>query len=424
MKNVLFISFYFPPLGGAGTQRNFAYAKYLLNYNWHSVVLTVKNKVHHFYDYDQLKELNKKNIEVYRTLYFEPRHIYKREVDYQKNDKKQQNNNKISLVNIFKKIVSFIFIVDDLIFWLPFAYYKGLKIIKKQKIDIIYSTSPPETSHLIAFLLSKKMKIPWVADFRDEWSSDPYRYFPTLLHKKINYFLEKKVINKASKIIGATDYITDDLKKRCTDKTKFTTITNGYDYNLESISRRQKRNDRFTIMHTGSFSKSDGPDIFLKALETAIKQKAIPENKIQLVLIGSLLRFNTEIDCKIIKYISYQSYQRTINFLPEADLLLLIVSKKRGGGAYTTKIFDYIASGVPILALIPRDGLAAKLINKTNTGYVIDSEQSEETKKMIIKLYQQWEDGKLKSAPNYDIIKQYSRIVLAEKLATIFNELS
>ena len=419
MNNVLLISYYFPPMGGAGTQRSVGFVKYLPKNGWDPYVLTVKNDKYYFHDNNLLNAISS-NVKIFRTHYFEPRHIYRRDFT-----KKQRSEKKNMLSSILIKIVKFIFFIDDLMFWIPFAYFRGLKIIKKNSISIIYSSSPPETSHIVAYLLNKRTNIPWVADFRDEWTNDPYRIFPTKFHKKIAAFLEKMVIKNAKKVISAAEHITNYLASllKNSEKQKFFTITNGFDYELVIFKNKPIRTKKFIITHTGSFSKSEGPKYFFKAINNLLSQNTIPLNKIEIKFYGAISNIQHISFPAIIEYLPYVSYQKLSSILRQSTILLLIISSIRGEAAYTTKIFDYIASSVPILALLPPTGLASKLIKQTNTGYIVESENIEDISNAILNLYKKWQKDKLIIKPNYNLISQFSRKELTKKLATIFNQI-
>ena len=172
MKKVLIITYYWPPAGGPGVQRVLKFAKYLPQFGWEPVILTVENGNFPAVDEGLLGEVPD-NLKVYKTKTLEPFAIYN----------KLQGKDKTSAVDTFtitksgksfkdklgNAIRSYFFIPDARKGWKPFAVKAGLDIIKKEKIDLIFSSSPPHSLQLIAKDLAKKTQLPSVADFRDPW---------------------------------------------------------------------------------------------------------------------------------------------------------------------------------------------------------------------------------------------------------------
>ncbi|MCK4996012.1 MAG: glycosyltransferase, partial [Thermoplasmatales archaeon] len=242
MKKVLMISYSFPPIAGGGVFRTLKFVKFLPNFGYDSVVLSVKKSK--FKDFDEtLLNAIPSTTNVYRAKNIESK-IYRYAGSF------------------FHINYKWYQIPDVFITWLPFALNKAKYIVKKEKPSVIYSTSPPATSHIIAMLLKKKTKLPWVADFRDPWTDNFIIKYPTKFHRKLEEKLEKKVLKLADKVILNTESNKDALLKKYPDinKEKFIVITNGYDLDdFENIELSKTNN--FTIASVGSFYDEMNPRI-------------------------------------------------------------------------------------------------------------------------------------------------------------------
>ena len=173
MKRVLIISYNFPPMGMGGVQRATKFAKYLPSFGWEPIILTVKDVDYFAKDYTLLKELSS-DTKVIRTGSFDPLRLSYLLKSIMKKNKKSRGE---TYTPLKAKILSWLFFPDNKIGWIPFALSKGLKICKNEKIDLIFSTSPPPSLHLIGYFLKKLTGKVWLADFRDEWIGYQYQFF-------------------------------------------------------------------------------------------------------------------------------------------------------------------------------------------------------------------------------------------------------
>lgn len=411
MKKVLMLAYFFPPHGCVGVQRILAYVKYLRVFGWEPTVLTVdESSKYSVLDYSLLKEVPN-DIEVQRTRTIE---IGSRII--------HGGLRRLKLTNLF-------FIPDQFVGWLPFAYFKALELIKKNNYDIIYTTSSPYTSHLIGYLLKKKTGKPWVADFRDEWTQNPFASY-TPIDKKINQWLERKVLQNADKVISTSNIMTDRLKTLIDNgKNKFHTITNGYnETDFRMYNSEHKHQEEFRITYTGSFyggypSGLQYPYYFFDAVVQLFEEGKISENDFRIVIVGENKDIDPRVPKSIVSNIGQVSHDKVFEYISKTSMLLLFVSKKRGESCIPGKSFEYIRSNKPILALVPINGATSTLIKETNTGIIVEPEDIEGIKNAILKLYHQWKNNKLKMEPNWENIKQYERKNLTKNLASIFDEL-
>lgn len=436
--NVLFLSYFFPPGGGAGSQRPLKFAKYLPEFGISPVILAGPIKYESYWAPEDVSLLNElpSNIHIKRI--------------------KQMPSNK---ENIFEKVKT-IFSGEPTHerWWEKEALKEADKIVYACKIDIIFATLSPYNSAKIARKIGKKKRIPWIIDLRDPWALDENRVYPSILNRLFDTAKMKKEIFAASIVIMNTPQAKENLIKKfpkITNK-KVEIITNGYDES-DFIEQPEKRDDRhFRIVHTGFLHTKIGLDanhkrkyyrIFGKSksdvnfltrshfyLMIAVEKvaKRIPEfaDDFELILAGK----NSDCDKKVIEnsplyknviFTGYLPHNESINLLRTTDMLFLPMQELSKGISATIvpgKLYEYLASGRPILGAVP-EGDARKYLLKNGGNYVVFPSDVEEMERAIELEYAQWKKtGPKKCIRNEEFIKIFERRVLTEKLAILFNK--
>ena len=365
MKKVLVVTYYWPPSGGPGVQRVLKYCKYLPQYGWEPIILTVSDGDFPVIDNSLSKEIT--NLKIYKASSFSFHKVFNL-----LNKEKNTPTYQLSSSNedgIFIKLARWIrinFIVPDgRIGWYPGAIKKGNQIITDNNIEAIFSSAPPYTAHLIAKKLSLSNKIPWVADFRDPWTDRFYNFENKRLWltEKIDKFLENSVINSASDCITVSRSISKYFKK------PFHVIPNGYDdkdfkKSDKSISKKIK------IGYIGTMTKSQSPNNFFHAVSNLNKEDNVFE-----------INFTGNIHPDIKNYIAKQNFDCFVNYHPymehkdaiqemcKSDFLLLVIpNTEKNEGIVTGKLFEYIRSMTKIVMIGPKESDAAKIMNETSAG--------------------------------------------------------
>jgi len=313
-------------------------------------------------------------------------------------------------------------IPDPFIGWLPFAVYRGLRILQTQKIDAIFSTSLHNTNHLVAYILKLKTGLPWLADFRDLWTQNTYANRPSLI-LKVEQRLESLVINKADRITTINKPMMEALQSKYPDKT-YTVIPHGFDPQ-DFVDITPTATNRFTITYTGSLYGKRKADIFLYAVRELIDEKKIPKDKLDIKFIGSvsiaqILSMQLNLD---IQFIDTVSHKEVVSYLASSDVLLLIQSMDSVDKMGTTgKLFEYMAVGKPILALAP-DSVASQIIREVNIGVSVSPDDIGGIKRTIYDMYIKWLSGDLKINPNKEAIARYNVRELAGRFGEILDEI-
>ena len=432
MKKVLVITYYWPPGGGAGVQRWLKFAKYLRNFDWEPVIYTAKNGEMPVIDGSLEKDIPKNTI-ILKTKIWEPYNIYKFFIGRIKNDKINASFlSETKKTSLKEKLSVWIrgnfFIPDARKFWIKpsISYLKNY--LQQNKIDVIVSSGPPHSMHLIALGLKKEFpNIKWIADFRDPWTNIDF-YNELKLSKssdKKHKALELKVLENADVILCIGNEMKEDFKKIYRKQTeKFKVITNGYDEE-DVFKGTLEKDKKFSIAHIGTLVKSRNPEVLWKVLKELINENAGFKNELEIKLVG-------KIDINVIESIAtygLKDFVKKINYLPHNEvikeqqktkvLLLLVNQTKNAKGILTGKVFEYFAASVPILAIGPVDGDLAHIIKTTESGIISDFNDSENLKKNILELFA----GKKMNFKTEEI-KKYSRLALTKKLSELLNSLT
>ncbi len=422
-KKVLIITYYWPPAGGPGVQRVLKFAKYLPEFGWDPIVLTVANGEYPAIDTSLLKEINPK-IKIVKTKTIEFFQLFK----FFSQKKKGENidtfildKKKFNLKDkIFTWIRSNLFIPDARIGWSTFAVKAGLKIIRDEGIDLMISSSPPATVQVIANQINKKTGVKWIADFRDPWVDafweDSINRIPIFQKKFENQ--EKAVFDSADFFVTATNSFKELFTKKY-NLSNIETITNGYDLNDFNKKPNAKYTPfhKFRISYTGSIAESQNPIKFFKSIKNLPSELksdlivdlygAIDTSVIQAIDDHSL---NEEVS-----YHGYISHDQVVEVMSSSNLLILLIPENRGD-IIPGKLFEYMASGNTILSLGPR-GDASKIILENNFGNHFDFD--EDCSQFLIDEISKWKrnpKSQKKTPP-----KLYSRRNLTKRLACIMD---
>lgn len=412
MKKVLLIAYHFPPLGGGGVFRTLKFTKYLPEFGYQPYVLTVKNSIYPEKDLTLVKEIPAE-ARIHRTFSFEHR-IFRAP----------------RLLNINLK---WFYLPDQNIGWLPFGVFTGSKLVKKEKISVIFATSPIWTSLLIGLILKKRTKRPLLVDFRDPWTDNFSIKYPTKFHESLERKMEKMVLTQADYITVATDSIKNNLiMKYPFIKSKIETITNGFDPEDFNNLRIFDRKGKFIITYVGSIYGLLTAAPFLRALKELAEEKKQFKEKVEVIFVGNCGKETPHIVSELgleenVRFVGYVSHRKSLEFMVNSNVLLLLITLEDSIGEVilTAKLFEYLASRKPIIALAPENGLAAKLIKSINAGTVISPLEVQRVKRVIASYYDLWVERKLHATIDVTSdINPYNRKVLTGKLAQIFDKIS
>lgn len=421
MKTVLVITYYWPPAGGPGVQRALKFCKYLPQYGWRPVVLTVADGEYPAIDESLICDVSP-DWPVYKTASLEPFSLYRRFTGRRKEDKISTfvltEDAQGSLMQRLAALVrGNLFIPDGRIGWRPFAVQKGLQIIRREKVDLIFSTAPPMTAHLIAKTAARRSGLPWVADFRDPWTDVFYyhnlkRTRPALL---LDRRLERSVLRTADAVVTVSPTIKYLLQLKA--ENRYFVITNGYDEaDFEGIEPLPD-DGRLHMVHTGHLAVNQNPTALWQALQRLVQRSQF--RNVSIDFYGSIHQAvrNSLADSGLLpfcRFYDYRPHREIVAAMKRAALLFFIVPETSyAKGIPTSKLFDYMGAGRPILGIGPTDGDAAEILRQSGAGVMAEPSDEQQVLMSLDLLFAK----NSKETRRVD----FSRQKQADHLAEIFN---
>jgi glycosyltransferase involved in cell wall biosynthesis len=435
MKKVLILTYYWPPAGGAGVQRWLKFVKYMRDFGWEPIVYTAENGEMPVIDQSLEKDVPA-NLAVIKTPIWEPYTFYKRFIGRKKEDKINASflseNKKVGLAEkISVWIRGNFFIPDARRFWIKPSIRYLKAYIEKNNIQYVISSGPPHSMHLIASGLTKHFpQLKWMADFRDPWTNIDFydKLMLTWFADQKHHRQERSVLKHAHSVISVGQTMSDELKEiymKVGGKypEKFKVITNGFDEE-DLVNGHIEKDKKFTISHIGTLVKDRNPEVLWRVLSKLVHENEAFKNQLEIKLVGKVDIFVKEQIEKwklssFINKIDYLDHDKVIEEQSKSKVLLLLVNNtKNAKGILTGKFFEYMASGTPILTIGPKDGDLAKILYKTNAGFISDFGDEQTLKKNILTLF---DGGRVER--NEEAIKSYSRKKLTESLCEILSRL-
>ncbi|MBI1307977.1 MAG: glycosyltransferase [Bacteroidetes bacterium] len=429
MKKILLISYYWPPAGGGGVQRWLKMSKYLADAGYDLTVYTPENGESPVEDSSLLKEVHP-NIKTLKTPIWEPYSFYKKftgKKSDQKvysgfiNDKKESFSQKASVF-----IRGNFFIPDARKFWIKPSVAFLTTYLKDHPFDIIISTGPPHSMHLIALGVIKKHKIPWIADFRDPWTNidfyDQLRLtsFADKKHKR----LEALVLKNASRVITVSESWAADFKK-LSDRKDISVITNGFDP-ADFPGNVHPETGEFSICHIGSMNKDRNPGKLWEAIKSLISEGHLEKLKIRLIGQVDHQIFQSIEEAGLtnkLEHIPFKPHSEVVRDIAGSSVLLLPINDTpNSAGVIPGKLFEYMGAHRPILGIGPVTGDAAGIILLSGAGCMIDYNDEEAMKSRLLYWYSEFEKGTLKV--NSAHVDTFSRKSLAMEYAKLIEELT
>lgn len=418
-KKVLIISFYYPPRKGVAGNRILGLTKYLPKYGWTPVLLTAK-----------LPAPSDQNIEIIESDYSDKILKIKSFLGYNHNRsfyeentilKKTIKTNKTTFINRFLYSLQWLLLFPDRYSgWAKSAVKDISKYLESNQIDIIFSSSGPITSHIIAARISKKYNIPWVADYRDLWSQSNYLEIIKII-KNITMFYEKRLVNNANYITSVTQGCTNALSKL--HKKSCSTILNGFDE--DEISNVEPENS-FVIIYSGQLYKGKrDPSLLFIVLSELIQEGVIDRNIIKIKFYGTqenwLHNLVNQYDLQdVVLQMGSVSRDEIITIQRKAQILLLLNWNNPDDEAIPAKLFEYFAAQRPIISLGLSIGIVNNIINKTKTG--IATNDTNELKTFLQNSYYQFvKHRNVFYNPNINELENYSQANMVKKFISIFD---
>lgn len=420
-KKVLIVTYYFPPLGMGGVQRVTKFVKYLPAFGWKPYVLTVKDVEYVAKDPSLLDEFSGET-QIIRTGSLDPLRIL---FVWKDAFRGRGAGRIVSKSATSSRWISRLFFPDSKVGWIPFALKRGLSLCRKEKIGLIFSTSPPPSAHLAAHLIKCATAIPWIADFRDPWIGYKLERFPTSLHLLLKKKLEKRILTNADRLVAASPVIQGELKGELPKRKEFRLISQGYDEE-DFKDYRPSTPQKFIIGYLGTLSPDCNPEPAFRALGELIHQNLISKDRIRFLHVGrsihlDVARLAQQFDLgEILESRGYLSHRNALNVMGSASLLLLVTSDDPR--VFPAKVFEYLRLEKPILGIAPENSEIERLLRKMEAQAVVPPEDIEGIKLALLSSFREFEKGLSRFGERGDDYKKFERRALTVKLATLFDE--
>jgi len=426
-QKVLIITYYWPPAGGPGVQRWLKFVKYLPEFGIEPIIYCPENPNYPIIDESLVNEIPK-DITILKQPINEP---YRLASFLSKKSSKKISSGvipKAKKQSFVEKLMLYVrgnfFIPDARKNWIKpsvdfLSYY-----IREHRIEKIITTGPPHSMHVIGLNLKRSLNIKWLTDFRDPWTTIGYHKALKLTKssKQKHIELETEVLNSADGIIVTSNHTKYEFETKT--KQSITVITNGYDNHSVKV---EGKDEKFSIAHIGSLLSDRNPKILWEVLSELISENESFSKAFQLNLIGvvsddvleSIYNSGLKNHTNIVGYVSHDD---AIKFQMQSRLLLLIeIDSQDTKAIIPGKLFEYLISETPILALGPEDSDVQQIITKTNTGVYFTYHQKETLKTQILSYFDAYLSNNL--SVHAIGLQPYSRKALTKRLSEVIKGL-
>jgi glycosyltransferase involved in cell wall biosynthesis len=431
VNKVLILTTYFAPAAHVGAKRVAKYCKYLAQYGWAPVVITRKTSQFHLLD-ETLNHNLPPDLDIYR-------------VGAEKKNKpmNESSANQRQRQNPFRELINRIY--DFIVFydfvWIFRAFLLARTLIKEKNIKVVFSTFPNAEPLLVGLLLKMVYKQKWVSEFRDPWVLLHQNYKVPFSQRVLEKQLERMVLKRSDHVVTVGNSFKNVLSGALSrsSRNKVSVIYNGYDADDFVGIDESKKTNEFLITYLGIWGNRRTPEYFLRALGRLFREISSLKMRIMVEFIGEV-KFDPELEMEInriiqeenldnnVKRIPFMPHRKGLARLKNSDVLLLAVRPSQTGTdnhwMVTSKLFEYLYIGKPILALVPPRGEAAMILKKSKAGMVVEPTDINEIKKRIYELYEQHNRRQLSAKIDFKYVSQFERKRSAEKLAGIFDRIA
>ncbi len=415
MKNALLVAYEYPPIGGIGVIRSLKFSKYLPAFNWHPHVLSVRNP-------DRF----------YSTLTHEP------VPDGVTVHRSWNVANNLSVVEGALRrlgVQSRLIVPDAYVGWVPDTVRAGRRIVRDHEIDLIYVSVSPFSACRIGTRLKEQTGLPLVLDFRDAWTlaPNPIAYVHPALRRR-NERLEEEAFRAADRVVTATEGIAEQYAAKYPfAEEKLVPILNGFD--CDDLPRRAEPFPKFTIAYTGFFYGAQSPETFARALGRIVREELVPPGELEFLWAGRdapwvHAMLGREGAGSVVRYIGLVPKAEADALLARSHLLFFLLGENERVSQtriLTGKIFPYLASGRPILAVAP-PGDARDLIEAyAGEAVIVENGDVDGVVDAILGAFARWKAGSppAEAGPRtQEFRRRYNYRVRAGELAAVFDEVS
>jgi glycosyltransferase involved in cell wall biosynthesis len=426
IKKVLLIAYYFPPRPGSGSVRPMGLAKYLPNFGWEPLIMTVR-----------LPGPVPKGVEVVETDYVDILGNFKGWLGFKQHLtlKKQlgipvgkHGATRPLLSRVISRMRSVIAFPDKEVGWVKFAVQEGKRLLAKEDIEAIISTSPPVTAHLIARKLKAISGKPWIADLRDPWTQNHYKHYG-VFRNFIERKLEIRTLSQSDALVTAHPFLVDRLKELKENK-RICWIPNGFDPDSFPKKQLQEKNHKFIMTYTGHLRRGTrDPELLLQTVSELITSGELKRTQIEVRflgpfeswLLGYVEKYNLQ---DVVKIEGPVPMGEALRQQVESSLLLILTwDNPQEAHIYPGKVFEYLGAKRPILAIGGPGGVVKELLQKTQAGVHVSS--LPDLRKVLLEYYRTYQThGTIPYHAVEEEVRKYTQEAMADRFAQVLNEIT
>jgi glycosyltransferase involved in cell wall biosynthesis len=423
----LIVSYYFPPAGGGGVQRVLKLCKHLPAFGWDVEVLAPDDPKWVAHDPGLAAEIPTGTV-VHRARYRGP-------------SDERPAADVLAGIEGLRGVATRaglygrqLLVPDPRVVWVPDAARAAVRIVRERSANVVLTTSPPSSAHMIGNLVARRTGVPWIADLRDSWLANPHRRYDRRSVRAKRAVLEtmaRRTFARVSALTAVTETIADEARALAPAGTPSAVISNGCDFD-EFAGLEHTPSDRLRILHAGFFFGVRSPRPFLEALARLLADRPDLRDVIEARFVGG---FRTA-DRQWAESLGLGAALRIDGFLPhdqalaamkDADALLLLIPRAGGLGlsVLSGKLFEYLAAERPVLALVPPEGIAADLLRSTGFARIADPDDVGVIRAQLEDLVEAWRAGDLGDRPlPADLRERLDRRTRASEMADVFRSVA
>ncbi|MFA6565066.1 MAG: glycosyltransferase family 4 protein [Verrucomicrobiia bacterium] len=416
MKRVLMVTYYFPPIGGPAVYPMLKFCKYLPQHGWlPTVICGGKSDPDFGPDETLVKEI--------------PGEANVHRIDYPHGTMWRQVRGWLfehHLGRVGHHVGLFADFPCRFREWAELAIAEAARLIEESRPDVIWTSSPVLSAHFVGLAIKRRFGIPWVADFRDPWVGNPVlmseEHFPRWqLSRQAG--AEAKVARESDRCTFAHPLVAQEFAQRHhLPQGRAVPITCGYD--PEDFSERTTQSStggRLLIVHTGSFYGEYSPKPLYNALRIAANRKPALLKQLKLVFVGGCT-VDFDLDGLEVEVLPRVPHGEAIAWMHRSDVQMVVFGTAIGKHNISGKLFDYLATGRPILAIVPGQGSCAEIVRKTKSGLVADPDSPEEIIYALETLIRMKAERSLRFDADSLEVRKFSYPVLSQTMAKLFDE--
>jgi glycosyltransferase involved in cell wall biosynthesis len=442
---VLLVTYFFPPVGGVGVQRTLKYVTYLPKWGWQPVVVAPRDPGYPIRD-ESLVAALAPDLEIHRSLSLEPsrarRAIAARLLGRGKAGKPSAAPDQVASrrgsatvgrsplrlgASLWSRVWGAVLFPDEAVAWVPFGARSGRRIARTGSIDVVYSSSPPISAHLVAWMIKRATGKPWVADFRDPWVGNSFALPSSGIRQRLSRRTERLIVERADRVVLAVDELREMFVKRYPRfADKFVYIPNGYDLSeLAGLEPARHRPDTFVLLYAGSLYRPRELEAFLLGVERLVARRPDLRRRLRVEFVGRANEENRRLaetysaPDRIGDVVSFEGFvprREALARMAGADALLQLMPAEPGASMFVGgKLMEYLAFGRPILAVMP-PGEGRRLVDSVPVGRSADAEPES----IAAALERLIDDPP--SGGSADPTGRYDRVNLAGELAALLDD--